>query len=288
MRNIGSIAVRATVCAICWSVSALLGPTVRGQEFPVILDSPSKLRQVGIAVSFATEVPPLKNKCYYYGDGGNLISTSDEFYSRFKQRGFSVEAMCLGLVSKTHFDPESGRRLPTYILVDRVGEPGTISDELPLDLPDCFKNANPYTDCQFRFGRVTGKTLTVAETDAYKRLGAAIDEVMGVKIRDITGAEEFFDQGEDEELFKGFRRATGASLSSETDAAIPEDLQRYSSASIWIRSTNLPRGYGYALDADGPAGPDVNPAALKTAIEGSSKSQIDVQRLREILNSSSR
>jgi hypothetical protein len=298
MRNVTTIAVRLIVCAICcWSVSALLWSTVRAQEFPVIIDSPSELRQIGIAVSFGTEVPPLRNKCYYYGDGGYLISTSDEFYGRFKQRGFSLEALCLGLISETHYDPESGHRLPTYILVDRalikenmrqfgkVVEPGTVSDELPLDLPDCFKNANPYTDCRFQFGRVTGKALTAAQTDAYKRLGAAIDKVMGDKIRSIKGTEEFFGQGEDEEYIKGFRRTV---LVSETDGAIPEDLQQYSSASIWVRSTRLLRGYGYGLDADGAAGPDVNPAALKAATEGLSKSQIDVPHLREILNSSNR
>jgi hypothetical protein len=295
MRNIGRIVVRAIVCAICWSISAL---TVRAQEFPVIIDSPSKLRQLGIAVSFSTQEPPLKNKCYSYGEGGHIISTSDEFYDRFKQRGFSVEAMCLGLVSNTHYDPETGRRLPTYILVYReqfkenmrrygkVVDLGVVSDELPFDLPDCFKNGNPYTDCRFRFGRVTGKTLTAAQTVAYKRLGAAIDKVMEVKIRDMPGAEEFY--GEGQELLKGFRRTTGYSLWSETNGAIPEDLQRYSSASIWVRSTSLPRGYGYGLDADGGAGPDVNLATLKTATEGLSKSQIDVQRLRAILNLSNR
>jgi len=233
VRDIRRMAARAITCAMCWSVSALLGPTLKAQEFPVIFDSPSNLRQLGIAVSFGTQVPPLKNKCYYYGDGGYLISTSDEFYGRFKQRGFSIGAMCLGLVSETHYDPESGRRLPTYILVDRalikeqmrefgkVVEPDAVSDELPLDLPDCFKNANPYSDCRFRFGRITGKTLTAAETDAYERLGAAIDKAMSLKIREIAGTEEFFGQGEGDELIKGFRRTNGYALSSDVEGAIP-------------------------------------------------------------------
>jgi hypothetical protein len=292
MRNIGCIAVRAIVCAICWSVSALLGPMVKAQEFPLIIDS-SKLRQAGIAFGFGNVEKPLKNKCYHYGMGGHTISTSDEFYGRFKQRGFLVEAMCLGLVSNTHYDPETGRRLPTYMVVFReqfnenmrrygkVVDLGVVSDELPLDLPDCFKNANPYTDCRFRFGRITGKTLMAAQTDAYKRLGAAIDNATEAKIRDIPPTEEFYGQ----EGPEGFRRMTGYILPlSETNGAIPEDLKQYSSATFWIRSTSFLRGYGYALDAEGDAGPDINPAALKAA----SKSQIDVKRLREILYSPTR
>lgn len=289
MRDTRLIAVRTIAGMLCWAASALFGPPLKAQEFPVILNSQSKLRQLGIAVGFGTNVPPLKNKCYYYGDGGYLISTSDKFYDRFKQRGFSIEAMCLGLISETHYDPESGRRLPTYILVDRArmksGEPGAVSDELPLDLPDCFKNANPYSDCRFRFGRVTGKTLTAAETDAYKRLGAAIHGAMRLKLTEMAGTQEFFGGQSDEELIQGFRKANGYFLSSDVNGAIPEDLLHYSSASVWVRLTKLAWGYGYALDADGTAAPNANPAALRAANAGLLKPQIDPQRLRQILNS---
>jgi hypothetical protein len=296
MRNIRSIAARAITYMMCWFVPMLLGPTLKAQEFPVVFDSPAKLRQLGIAMSFGKQVPPFKNKCYYYGDGGYLISTSDEFFSRFKRRGFSIEAMCLGLVSNTHYDPETGRRLPTYILVDRaalkestrrgeVPDAGTVTDELPLDLPDCFKNAAPYSDCRFQYGRVTGKTLTAAETDSYKRLGVAIDKVMKLKLRDAAKTQEFYGDGEGEELIKGFRHTEGGSVWAEADGAVPEDLLRYSSATFWVRSTELGRGYGYGLDSDGGAGPDVNPAALKAAAAGLLKPQIDPQRLRQILDS---
>jgi hypothetical protein len=295
MRKTGYFAAWVIACALCWSGSALLGSMAKAQQFPLIIDSPSKLRQVGL--SFDVAEPPLKNQCYSYGDGGLLLSTSDEFYERFKQRGFSVQAMCLGLVSNTHYDPETGRRLPTYIMVYRdqytenmrqygkVQDSGVVSDELPLDLPDCFKNANPYTDCQFRFGRITGKPLTAVQTDAYKRLGAAIDKLMQVKIKDVPATEEFYGEGDD--FRKGFRQYSG-SAAIDVNEAFPEDLRRYSSTSFWVRSTSLPRGYGYALDADGGAGPDINPAALKAATAGLSKPQIDVQRLRDIVNSSNK
>ena len=276
------------ICALCWSVSALLAPTVKAEEFPIIFYSPSELRQLGIAVDYGRHVPPLKNKCFYYGDGGYLISTSDEFYRSFKQRGFSIEAMCLGLISVTRYDPETGRRLPTYILADpklikeRSLDPGTVTEELPLDLPDCFKNANPYSDCSFRFGRISGKKLSAAETDAFKRLGAAIDEAMKLKIRAIEPEEGFY--GPDEPLVKGFRAYNGGSIPEWIGSDIPKELLRYSNASLWRRSTKFARGYGYALDAEGASGPDVNPDALRAATQGLLKPQIDPQRLRQILN----
>jgi hypothetical protein len=287
------LAARVIACAIGWSALAL---PATGQDFPVVFDSPSKLRLLGIAVSFGKNVPPLTNKCYYYGDGGYLISTSDEFYDRFKRRGFSIGAMCFGLVSETRYDPESGRRLPTYVLTDpelikenkrqfgAVVEPGAISSELPLDLPNCFKNANPYTDCEFRFGRMTGKPLTAAQTDAYKRLGAAIDKAMSVKIQGMPAEERLLGKGEGEELVKNFRKTSGYSMPSDIDGALPKELLRNASASIWVRSSKFARGYGYGLDADGAAGPSANPAALKAVLEQQSKPQIDVQRLRQMLN----
>jgi hypothetical protein len=295
MRKMASIAVRAIACALWWSGYALVGPMAQAQQFPLIIDSPSKLREVGL--SFDVGEPPLKNQCYEYGEAGHLLSTSDEFYEHFKQRGFSVQAMCLGLVSNTHYDPETGHRLPTYIVVYRdlyaenmrqyreIRDSGVVSDELPLDLPDCFKNANPYTDCQFRFGRITWKPLTAAQTDAYKRLGAAIDKLMEVKIKDVPATEQFWSEGDD--FRKGFRQTSGHAA-IDVSEAFPEDLRRFSSTSFWVRSTSLPRGYGYALDADGGAGPDINPAALKAAAAGLSKSQIDVEHLRNILNSSNK
>ena len=102
----------------CSLVVSTVGSTASAEEFPLVLDATS-LRQAGVAVSFGSNVPPLDIKCYYYGDGGYLISTSDKFYEKFRRRGFSIEAMCLGLISETHFDPASGRRLPTYVLADR-------------------------------------------------------------------------------------------------------------------------------------------------------------------------
>jgi len=267
---------------------AVLAPAVKAQDYPILVNSPSQLRDGGLAVSWSSQVEPLANRCYYYGDGSYLISTSDEFYRRFKSRGFSLQAMCLGLISQTRYDPETGRRLPTYILVDakllkggNVNGPGAVSDEMPLDLPDCFKNANPYSDCQFRFGRISGKPLTTDVTDVYRALGATIAEAMQQKIRSIGGKEVFL--GGDASLIKGFRSPNGYSIISEASVKLSSDAEKVSAASVWVSLATLPYGYGYALDADGGAGPDVNPAALKAAKDGQSKPQIDPRKLRDLL-----
>jgi hypothetical protein len=290
MHKILRIASRAILCALSWAVIGLASPSVRAQGFPLIVDS-STLRQAGIAVGFGDQLPPLENKCYVYGEGGYLISTSDAFYDRFKRRGFSLQAMCLGLVSETHYDPETGRRLPTYIRINRaliredlrqsgkIETPGAVSDELPLDLPDCFKNANPYTDCEFRFGRITGRALTAAQTDAYKRLGATIDQLMTVKIQGVTTQERIAGDDPDDVLIRGFRLTDEMFMDAD-------NLPAYSSATHWVRSASLLRGYGYMLDAVGGAGPDVNPDALKAVTEqGLGKTQTDAEHLRQIVNS---
>ena len=155
-----------------------------GADYPVIFTSQDELLKLGIGY---LEFP---NKCF--SDINNTFSFSNEFFARFRGRGFTVESVCLGLLGETRFDPETGRRLPTYIYIDKEElarelredpdrkDPafgaGSINQEAPLDLPDCFKNGTPYSDCVFRFGRKTGKALTAAETTTYANLGAALDK----------------------------------------------------------------------------------------------------------------
>jgi hypothetical protein len=64
---------------------------------------------------------------------------------------------------------------------------------------------------------------------------------------------------------------------------LDENLLRYSDASVWVALTSLKRGYGYALDADGSAAPSLSAAALKEAIDGSKRPQINVNDLRRAL-----
>jgi hypothetical protein len=252
------------------------------------------------------------NKCY--SNINRTFSISNELFARFKSRDFTVESVCLGLLSQTRYDPETGRRLPTYIFVDTEElarelredpartDPafgvGSISEEAPLDLPDCFRNGTPYIDCVFRFGRLTGKTLTPAETATYAKLGAAIDKwiraqmATGDFIADKLDNCEGYDVAYNlplgttrttrscDEL--GFKLTSGEHVG--IDAADSERLSRYSSAAHWVRSSNLPRGYGYALDWEGALDSGVSADTVKAGMDSLSKPQINVEELRRRLD----
>jgi hypothetical protein len=270
-----------------WIVAVALPlATAQGADYPIVFTSPDTLRDLGIAVSFGQRAEPLENKCYYYGDGGYLISISDEFLGRFTRKGFSVEAACLGLISNSRYDPETGHRLPTYIIADREmieqggEEPGAATEELPLDLPACFKNANPYTDCVFRYGRISGKPLSDAETETYRDLGSAFDAAMRDALQRGEVEGPSVESGSDDGEF----RTSGGYFLPELFPNIDDKLLRYSSASVWVVNPNLKRGYGYALDADGGAGPSVSEAALSEAIDGLGKPQLSVDELQRALD----
>jgi hypothetical protein len=60
---------------------------------------------------------------------------SDAFLKPYQSAGLSLEIVCI--VLKTggafRFDPETGERLPTYIMIDDV-----VGEEYPLIIPSCF------------------------------------------------------------------------------------------------------------------------------------------------------
>jgi hypothetical protein len=264
--------------------SAGLPVQVQAADYPVVFTSPLPLRKLGIAIAFGQAAKPFSNKCYAYGEAGWQISISDEFLARFLAKGFTVESTCLGLIGETHYDPETGRRLATYMIVDRKKveqrseDVGIATEELPLELPSCFRNANPYTDCVFRYGRKTGKKLTSEETETYRKLGAAIDAIL-VNSKSSRSPEESTEFGG-----AGYRQFTGQGIPYD-GPQLDERLERYSSLSIWIRSSRLPRGFGYALDADGGAGPSLSAPAMDAAISGLAKSQISIDDLKRALDS---
>ena len=276
-----------TVSAV---IACHLTSAASAANFPIVVRSSSELLGIGLAVSFAENVEPFENKCYYYGDGGYLISFSDAFFDRFRKRGFSVQSVCLGLISNTRYDPETGTRLPTYVIADEAAigaeqnpgmlEPGALTEELPLDLPNCFKGGTPYTDCKFRFGRLSGKRLSKEETLTYHSLGLALDEAVGA-LAEGESIERFHDTA-DGEYVLGFRIPDGYFLPTEV-SGIDEKLLRYSSASVWVRGAAFPHSYGYALDADGASGPSVSADALNAYLNGKSDPQIDVGDLQRIL-----
>jgi hypothetical protein len=301
---------------VCCLTAALFGsssPSV-AQQYPLVLTY-GPLREVGISAenyigrtdqtldSAASSSSPLPYSCYYYGDGGYDISLSSSFLARFTSRGFSRQSACLGLVSESKYNPETGQRLPTYIIVNPAylkGKPNphdtffnVSPHEHPLDLPNCFRNGNPYTDCQFRFGRLTGKKLTEQETNIYHKLGEVYDSLAPnflSKLKTKDG-DDFFDVKdgkiveEDGWLLRaGWCPFTVVDCDKfDSENGIDEFLLRYSSATFWARSTSFPRGYGYALDAEGGAGEDADPASVKAALLELARHKITAEELTRVL-----
>ena len=185
-------------------VAAVAEPGIR---YPIVFNDASRLQEVGIAFALygAPETQHFPNKCYAYGDGGHRISVSDAMLARYKAKGFSLQSLCLGLVSEARFDPESGRRLATYVVVNepelrralngrdpktmterQLAEccsEGFISPELPLVVPACFKGGTPYSDCAWRFGLKTGVTIAGASTQRFREFGRALDTGMASAMR---------------------------------------------------------------------------------------------------------
>lgn len=145
------------------------------------------------------------NKCFYYGDGGYRISVSNAFKSRYDRLGMPFDNLCFILMTgKIRYDPESGRRLATYMIGDldkvarlmsqpapRAGqsrstdefyEPGDLSEELPLEVPLCFRGAKhversqlEVSACNFRFHPWSGKPLSSDEGAAFARAAFYIE-----------------------------------------------------------------------------------------------------------------
>jgi hypothetical protein len=122
------------------------------------------MRRHGIAW-FEPGVPELAVSCPYQGEDWT-ISFSRGFFQAYSDRGFSLKAMCLALASNdVHFDPETGRALKCYRLVD-----GGNSGCFPFYVSDCFRTVQAIggsraeqswrpTGCDLRYDPKTGRSV---------------------------------------------------------------------------------------------------------------------------------
>ena len=116
------------VSLLCATLLALQISSSRAEspKFPVVFTSPSELVPFGILIRPPGDTTPVPSnfntRCF---DGGDMMSgepeflISDQMMADYRAKGFTRESLCMGLSSRTAFDPESGRRLPTYILRDQ-------------------------------------------------------------------------------------------------------------------------------------------------------------------------
>jgi hypothetical protein len=289
-----------------------VGTAMAETRYPLVFNSVNQLKRYGLALrgigtdKISVHFP---TRCYYYGDGGWDISISDALLSFYKSQGFSRRSACLALISGIRFNPEDGKHLATYILVDRKllkpknNEPGALSAELPMSLPSCFRNGTPYADCAWNYDPLTGKKLPANASVAWPDMGQScggdsrtdkqiwnakeastkIDQFM-VGQKDTCASEEVRSRNPDDELIQGT-----ISIKCQFAAAVqtqPKDemIACKTAATLYDFSAEFPKGYGYALFADGPAGASVvNVDVVKAAFNGEPpKAELDPNRLKEI------
>ena len=243
-------------------------PSPGAVAYPLVFQSSRQLSRLGLSIGgWGTDrnnaPPPLKNQCYYYGDGGYAVSFTDEFSAPFRARGFSRRSLCMALVSEARFDPETGERLPTYLVADvgaiRAGQvgmdPGIItSDQLPLVLPDCFRRGLPYSDCRMRYDLKTGERLSAAAEARYRQMGQQIERFL-----QDQATRASFQYLETSPYTRGMIMV-GAAQNRE-------GLDEVENFAFYDYSSEFPKGYGYALNADGSAGPDPGNAAIRIAMD---------------------
>ncbi len=156
-------------------------------RFPRETISVKVLHSAGLLPQSAFGYKPFPISCDIVPNGWG-VTISKELFSRYKSRGFSETAVCLGLgTDGINFDPETGKRLRVY---QQAGD--TFNLLYPLHLPDCFKtikiigSKNPQyllrwrpTNCQIHFHPTTGVKINdprLVELAAGGEAGPGTDE----------------------------------------------------------------------------------------------------------------
>jgi hypothetical protein len=293
---------RVLAAALILISSTVVGAQVR---YPIVFDSVSKLKEFGVALDDlvsertqeAFKALHFANRCYYYGDGGHGLSVSDALLEFYFAKGFSRRSLCLALISGIRFNPETGRRLATLVLVDRKAlakakrenrnpEWGEASEELPLSVPDCFKQALPYSNCRWSYDPLSGRKFSAQKVKNYAGLGSQIEALLGSHGRgaddDCASGKTVSAEGE-EELMEGTLRLCEFELGNELD-----QIRTQTDITLIDYSKDFPKGFGYALYAFGAAGPAVSANAIKAALESrAAPPQIDVEKLKQIWETNS-
>jgi hypothetical protein len=238
----------------------------------------------------------------------------------------------MGLASRTAYDPETGRRLPTYILRDqqrivrgleeRLAEArngGSIpaydtveefaaavdaikredysrfsqqqyydlltSDrgltwERPLVVPNCFKNATPYLDCDFKFGVKKGRPYS--DKKKAREFGMALDK----QLKDAIASGKplgFAQPGASEVMFDKKELPNGLYEGQPDAVKVPEALMNWDESVDWIMvSKALPRGYGYTFQ--GLRFPD-GAFTLTSVVPQKSSKKVEPQTVMDVIKS---
>jgi hypothetical protein len=268
----------AIIVGFFLALSSLGASALEGEStYPLVFDSPSQLKRYGIGFrGIGTDDVHIhfRTRCYYYGDGGWDISVSDALLNTYKSQGFSRRSACMALVSGVRFNPENGKRLATYRLIDgklSTDVAGSGSDELPLSLPNCFKGGLPYSDCAWNFDSISGEKLSAQQTANFKAIGQRI--------------MNFLNDPKTKGAFRYLKSDSPYIIGNiKVGAAYNVDGGKGSAASFYGYSHEFPKGFGYALYASGGAAPVASPTVVKAAQTGkTSPPQLNAKQLKKLL-----
>jgi hypothetical protein len=180
-------------------------------KYPLVFSNAKHVADVGIGRYDVVSMGALKpdgfdwtNNCY--GQSDSVIAVSDALLASYKAKGFTLQSLCMGLMSSIRFHPETGKRLASYVIIDDVARAGLLKalkgrdpakmtakqledccgewtssiddEERPIAIPTCFKNGTPYLDCAWRYGVKTGVKIAPDSTERFRAYGRAIDAAM--------------------------------------------------------------------------------------------------------------
>lgn len=259
-------------------------------EYPIPLTSPEQLHEIGLSIEVHDELgqnyaPVFPNRCCVYGtrSAAYMMSFTDAYLARHRKLGFSKESLCLALVSQAKFDPETGKRLPTYVLrdearlrkilnrppyngkrqtpqeIEEIAQELIQTAELPLAVPACFRNGTPYLDRNWRFGLTSGAPVRPTTAQQWRTYGQAYDRYILNIIKNgrmKTVAPEAISPKLTASGYMTFAvyDAPAAAGIVPQDALLPAEGPRWNRITWDVLSPNLPRGYGYALNSHAEMG----------------------------------
>lgn len=132
-----------------------------------------------------------------------------------------------------------------------------IYEEIPLELPGCFRNGTPYLDCTWRYGLHKGVKFKSSKIARYKEFGRRLDEKFA---QEISGQKKHENESRaDPYLTQDGLFGEDQSLGMSYDEA---------PVTFFDVSRSFPRGYGYALYATGEKDNAVSTASILAAFDG--------------------
>jgi hypothetical protein len=298
-------------------LAALLGSSARAEptlSFPIVVETKAELERLGFSLVKPDEQPaanPWREKACVDRSGvpqGLLVAVADEVVARYAKRGFTRRTLCLALAGAPLYDPYSGQRLPSFVYRDPVGvsavligrDPaivdstelitaGVMTDEIPLAVPQCFRNGKPHIDCEWRYSERTGRQRTQGTIRSFAKAGERLESAMDLAIANAAPEAKAQNNGS---VPVGFARSEHFVGTPKTFKLPVETLRSLIGgqplAFSWFEfGPDLPNGYGYTVDPRGnDKRPTLSAAATEERLSGKKRiSEIDADKLNDSLSS---